>query len=210
MNNIQDNNVDSQESIDGDGGNFVNKVYYYDSAIEPPVLAPVVPLANFIGLANIVYNDPLPADQSVISVNGVKYTVIASKNDQSNSYQGFVLYDPVTNSVFAVNRGSQELMDFGIDAEMAITGINSQWSDALALANVAATFAESHNNATVYAVGHSLGGSLAEMQAAYFGWVGYTFNAYGASDVFNNLGLTVSPNAVIPRQLADARSGIFS
>lgn len=189
--------VDSADAVNGDGGAFANKASYYSSAAQSQVLPPTVQLANFIGLANLVYVNPLAPNKSTLLVNGTSYTVIDSTDDPSNSYQGLVLYDKSTNSVFVVDRGSQEAEDFVVDAKMAVSAVNAQWSDALALANSAAAYAQSVGASTVYTVGHSLGGTLAEMQAAYFGWVGYTFNAYGASDVFNQLGLTPSSRASI-------------
>jgi len=186
-----------QALISGDGDTFANKAAFYNSASTPQDLEPVISLSNFIGLANLVYSNPLPTqDSPPIVVNGTSYDVIDSIDDPANSYQGMLLYDGKTNSYFVVNRGTQGRDDLITDAVMAVTTINNQWSDALALANEAKTDAAALGS-TVYAVGHSLGGSLAQLQAADFGWVAYTFNAYGANDVFNNLGLTLNMNASI-------------
>jgi len=197
MTSAMDETSGLQALIDGDGDTFTNKAAFYDSAGAPQDqdIPTIIPLATFIGLANLVYS-PLQAKNTTLEVNGTSYTVIDSVDDPANSYQGYLLLDTTTNSYFVVNRGTQEGGDAITDAVMAVAAINNQWSDALALANEAATDAAARGS-TVYAVGHSLGGSLAQLQAADFGWVGYTFNAYGASDVFNQLGLTLNSQASI-------------
>lgn len=125
-------------------------------------------------------------------------TVYKTLDDTSNSYQGMIPIDDTTNSLIVVNRGTQELEDWGIDAVMADQDVNLQWPDALNLAQQAADYASSHGYTTIYATGHSLGGTLAQMQAAYFGWNGVTFNAYGADQIFKDkLGYTISPDADI-------------
>lgn len=84
---------------------------------------------------------------------------------------------------------------------MAFTTVNNQWGTnlvgALALAQRAATYASANGITAIYATGHSLGGTLTQMQAAYFGWQGYTFNAYGAGEVYKKLGLATSSSAYI-------------
>lgn len=127
MMNMMDNVDGMQNPIDGGGNAFANKAAFYDSVEQVASVAPVVPLDNFIGLTNIVYSDPLPTSTSpAILVNGTSYTVIDSINDQANSYQGFILLDKTTNSLFVVNRGSQEPGDFKTDAAMAVAAVNNR------------------------------------------------------------------------------------
>ncbi|SFT72603.1 calcium-binding protein [Paraburkholderia aspalathi] len=156
-----------------------------------------IPLANFIGFANLVYGNPLPTVGSTLTLNGDEYQVYDTKDDASTSYQGMILLDQTTNSMIVVNRGTQEPFDAYTDTQMALTAVNNQWPDALSLAQEAANYASSHEISTVYSVGHSLGGTLTQLQAVKFGWVGVTFNAYGAGEVFNQLNFPLSPAANI-------------
>ena len=210
MKSAMDETAGLQTLIDGNGDTFTNKPAFYDpaTASQSQALPAAVSLSTFIGLANLVYNT-LQAKNTTLEVNGTLYKVVDSVDDTANSYQGYLLFDATTNSYFVVNRGTKEPGDIITDAVMAVAAINNQWSDALALANEAKTDAAARGS-TVYAVGHSLGGSLAQLQAADFGWVGYTFNAYGASDVFTKLGLTLNSHASIKnyRTLFDVVSDV--
>jgi len=145
-----------------------------------------IPTSALIGFSALVYQN-LPAPGTPLKVNHVTYTVYKTLDDPSNSYQGMILIDNTTHSLIVVNRGTQELEDWGIDATMADQDVNLQWSDALNLAQQAADYAAANGYSTIYATGQSLGGSLAQMQAAYFGWKGVTFNAYGSQGVYNQL-----------------------
>jgi Ca2+-binding RTX toxin-like protein len=202
MTSAMDETVGLQALINDDM--FSNKAAFYDSAIasQNQVVAAAITLsyslANFIGLAAVVYFDPLPTKTSVpIEINGTAYTIIDSINDQANSYQGLILFDKSSDSIIVVNRGSQEAGDFGTDAKMFLANINNQWADAEKLGQEAADYAKTHDIATIYSVGHSLGGTLTQLQATKFGWTGVTFNAYGAGELLANYGLTQSSTATI-------------
>jgi Ca2+-binding RTX toxin-like protein len=153
--------------------------------------------ATFVGLSDLVYND-LPADNSLITLNGDVYQVLKSANTASG-YQGMVLQSQTDSSVIVVNRGTEAARDVLVDGQMVFAAANSQWSDALQLAQYAQTYAQDHGNATVYATGHSLGGTLAQLQAADFGWQGVTFNAYGAYQLSQgpSIHIAISSNASI-------------
>jgi pimeloyl-ACP methyl ester carboxylesterase len=153
--------------------------------------------STLVGFSDLVYKD-LPSPGATLEVNGIRYTVYQTLNDTSNSYQGMILIDNTTHSLIVVNRGTQELEDWGIDAAMADKDVNLQWPDALNLAQQAKDYADANGITNIYAVGHSLGGTLAQMQAAYFGWKGVTFNAYGADELYKAMpGYSISPNADI-------------
>lgn len=144
-------------------------------------------LSNFIGLADQVYDD-LPQKGAKIEINHSYYDVVLPPiNDVTASYQGMVLLDDATNSLIVVNRGTQGATDLVVDAAMADQDVNLQWSDALSLAQQAQSYADANGITNIYATGHSLGGSLAQMQAAYFGWKGVTFNPYGTDEIYNKL-----------------------
>jgi len=145
---------------------------------------------DFVGLANEAYDDN---PSSPININGNSFELVYSSPSDPSGYVGYVLYDVADNSVVVIDRGTQGPEDWSIDAAMAATDSNLQWPAAKTLADWAQAYAQPRN-ATVYAVGHSLGGTLAQMQAAVYGWDGVTFNAYGSGEVLSGLGYTVSPN----------------
>ena len=88
-------------------------------------------LSNFIGLSDQIYND-LPQQGTRIEINHSYCDVILPPvDDATTSYQRMVLLDEATNSLIVVNRGTQELEDWGIDAVMPNRDVNLQRSDAL-------------------------------------------------------------------------------
>lgn len=71
-------------------------------------------------------------------------------------------------------------------------GVNSQLNDAMVFANaVRAKVREMekslHSSIPITVTGHSLGGTLAEIEAFRFGFHGVTFNAYGAAGLAYNV-----------------------
>ncbi|MGH8146431.1 MAG: hypothetical protein ACREPY_08865, partial [Rhodanobacteraceae bacterium] len=147
-------------------------------------------LSNFVGLADQVYNDSNLRKQvgDSLIINGSQYEVVVTPvNDESTGYQGMVLLDVKTHSLIVVDRGTKGSTDLVVDAAMADQDVNLQWSDALSLAQQAADYAAANGITNIYTTGHSLGGSLAQMQAAYFGWKGVTFNPYGMDEIYNKL-----------------------
>lgn len=170
--------------------------------VQSPISA--VPLQNIIGLTATVYGNtslgtsaPLPDKGARITINDVQYTVVDVEND-STGYQGLTLFDPSTNAIIVVNRGTEPTAsDVGTDAEMAFETTSDQWQGALALGSRVAALAQQNGATAIYTTGHSLGGTLTQMQATYFGWQGYTFNAYGAGEIYTKLNLPVNPSAQI-------------
>jgi Ca2+-binding RTX toxin-like protein len=163
-------------------------------------------LGDFVGFSNIVYSK-LPSKDSLLDINGTAY-IVKDVSDTPNNYQGMYLYDPASNTVVVVNRGTKEGADAFTDAEMAVANVNNQWPDALKLAQEASDFAKARG-ATVYTVGHSLGGTLTQLQAATFGWMGVTFNAYGAGEVASSLNLSIgSANITNYRTMFDVVSDV--
>ncbi|MGH8146429.1 MAG: hypothetical protein ACREPY_08855 [Rhodanobacteraceae bacterium] len=73
--------------------------------------------STLIGFSALVYQN-LPAPGVPLKANHVTYTVYKTLDDTSNSYQGMILIDKTTHSLIVVNRGTQELEDWGIDAAM--------------------------------------------------------------------------------------------
>ncbi len=168
---------------------------------------------DYVGVANWIYgvgggpltNPPIPSNNTKININGKTYIVLQSIDNLANSYQGAVLKDVTDNVVVVVNRGSQEAEDFAIDLKMAETSANAQWDDADRLALWANTYASINKISSIVSVGHSLGGTLTQLQAAKYGWAAVTFNAYGAGEVAAAKGITISSSANITnyRELFD-------
>ena len=161
-------------------------------------------IANMAGLSALVYGNgdltthaSLPGLHQIITVNNVQYEVIDAEDD-SSGYQGMTLWDAASKSIIVVNRGTEpKLNDVWTDAKMAFSTTSNQWQGALALGNRVSALAAQFGATSIYCAGHSLGGTLTQMQAAYFGWTGYTFNAYGAGEIYGKLGLAVSPSAQV-------------
>src|SRR5579885_3017313 len=144
-------------------------------------------LSNFVGLSDQIYNDSniLKQVNDTLTINGSPYVVILPPVDDGlTGYQGMVLLDEATHSLIVVNRGTKGSTDLVVDAAMADKDVNLQWPDALNLAQQAKNYAAANGITNIYTTGHSLGGSLAQMQAAYFGWKGVTFNAYGTDELY--------------------------
>jgi Ca2+-binding RTX toxin-like protein len=147
-------------------------------------------VTDAVGLSNIVY-DQLPVWDAVnkkyvpsdITINNVDYKVVEISPITNTSYEGMILYDQQSNTYVIANRGTKEPIDGLVDAGMAFYNTNEQWYYASKLAQDAQRFAAA-KSATVISVGHSLGGSLTQLQCAVYGFTGYTFNAYGADQVF--------------------------
>ncbi|TPG04115.1 hypothetical protein EAH88_18575 [Rhodanobacter glycinis] len=207
--------IDKLDGIDallnGDTEDFSNLSHntaYYTPEAAASVAPAANSLENMIGLSDLIYSDgglfsrgTLPSINDIVTVNGTKYSVI-DKEDDPSGYQGLTLYDIASNIIIVVSKGTQTVQNFWTDAVMATATINNQWTAAYALGSRVADKAAALGVTTIYATGHSLGGSLTQMLAARFGWQGYTFNAYGADEVYQKLvqlGLVppVNPNAHI-------------
>lgn len=86
-----------------------------------------------------------------------------------------MLEDVTDDVIVVVNRGTQEATDWKIDGIMATTSVNNQWGDADALAQWASSYASTNHFSSIVSVGHSLGGTLTQLQCAKYGWTGITF-----------------------------------
>ncbi|HEV2679663.1 MAG TPA: hypothetical protein VGV14_04115, partial [Rhodanobacter sp.] len=162
-----------------------------------------------VGFSNAVYS-PLPVKDPItgkynppkITINDIDYTVVDVSPPNNVGYMGMILYDPKSNTVVVANRGTQGGTDAFVDAGMAFTDVNLQWPLASALAQKAQNIAAT-THASVIAVGHSLGGTLTQLQCATYGFTGYTFNAYGAAQVFGNSALNPSARIYNYRTMFD-------
>ncbi|KZC84452.1 hypothetical protein TW91_0871 [Neisseria flavescens] len=121
-------------------------------------------------------------------IGGNHYRVLAIHKNPTTDYQGVVYQDVRTNEIVVAHRGTSSLMDAKVDLKMVIHKANIQAEDAAKLTRIALKAAKEfhddhpeYNTPRITQVGHSLGGTLAQIQSYRFKQEGVTFNAYGAA-----------------------------
>ena len=121
-------------------------------------------------------------------IGGNHYRVLAVHKNPTTDYQGVVYQDVRTNEIVVAHRGTSSLMDAKVDLKMVIHKANIQAEDAAKLTMLALKEADKFHNKhpeqsqpRITQVGHSLGGTLAQIQSYRFKQEGVTFNAYGAA-----------------------------
>ena len=121
-------------------------------------------------------------------IGGNHYRVLAIHKNPTTDYQGVVYQDVRTNEIVVAHRGTSSLMDVNVDLKMVIHKANIQAEDAAKLTRIALKAAKEfhddhpeYNTPRITQVGHSLGGTLAQIQSYRFKQEGVTFNAYGAA-----------------------------
>lgn len=121
-------------------------------------------------------------------IGGNHYRVLAVHKNPTTDYQGVVYQDVRTNEIVVAHRGTSSLMDVNVDLKMVIHKVNIQAEDAAKLTMMALKEADKFHNKhpeqsqpRITQVGHSLGGTLAQIQSYRFKQEGVTFNAYGAA-----------------------------
>jgi len=160
---------------------------------------------DYAALAQDSYKDPV-LNQSV-KIGGVEYTPIAYANDPHTGFQA-TAYDHKdangAHEVVIAYRGTEfdrePVHDGAVDAGMVLSGVNAQTPDSMAFTQRVMTQAHERAKAGGYALdisvtGHSLGGTLAEINAHKFGLHGDTFNAYGSAGLAQ--GIPAGGNQVI-------------
>lgn len=134
-----------------------------------------------------------PISKSFV-IDGHPYTVIAAVSDADTGYRARAYRRTDTGAVTIAECGTMSpLQDGGRDAVtdflMVRDRTNRQWPEAEKFAgsviDLVKQNAASYKTAVpdITVVGHSLGGTLAELTAAKFALPGETFNAYGAVDL---------------------------
>ena len=123
-------------------------------------------------------------------IGGNHYRVLAVHKNPTTDYQGVVYQDVRTNEIVVAHRGTSSLMDVNVDLKMVIHKANIQAEDAAKLTMMALKEADKFHNKhpeqsqpRITQVGHSLGGTLAQIQSYRFKQEGVTFNAYGAASL---------------------------
>lgn len=139
-------------------------------------------------LAQDSYHDPVLNKPK--ELGGVKYEAIDVANNPLTGFQATAYRRMDTGEVIIAYRGTEfdrePVQDGGVDAGMVLTGLNLQRGDSEAFTQRVLERAKleadlHHRPMQVTVTGHSLGGTLAELNASKFGLHGETFNAYGAA-----------------------------
>lgn len=96
----------------------------------------------------------------------------------NDGYAGAIYRNNQTGELIIVNAGTEKILSVdGINvAQMVLGNVPTQYSTARRIVQEALTLTK--NVSAVSVTGHSLGGSLAQLQAIEFGTEAITFNAY--------------------------------
>lgn len=144
-------------------------------------------------LSSTIY-DHLDAG-SVIRSNNHKYEVIYVSPPSATNYRGAVFQDMETGQLIVANKGTDitSLHDIKADLSMGMMLASTQWPEAAATMRAAVGYAHANGIplSSISATGHSLGGALAQLQAATFGVYAETFNAYGAAAMAKHMGIDI-------------------
>ena len=126
-------------------------------------------------------------------IDGHPYKVIATVSDTDTGYRARAYQRTDTGAVAIVECGTlSPLQDGGLDAAtdflMVRNQTNRQWPEAQKFAEKAIATAKAsepafHHPIDITVVGHSLGGTLAQLTSVKYHLRGTTFNAYGAVDL---------------------------
>lgn len=142
---------------------------------------------DYAGLAKDAYEDRrewVRRPDKGISINGHLYKAVDAQ-DSPSGFQATAYQRVDTGEIIIAYRGTHGVHDALVDTVMVADKVNPQEADARAFTQRVIEYAKAHgiplNQVTV--TGHSLGGTLAEIEAARFGLRGATFNAYGSVDL---------------------------
>lgn len=142
---------------------------------------------DYAALAKDAYQDRrhLVGTPKTIDVGGHQYYIRAAQSRPSGFQAASYQEAKPPYAIIIAYRGTQGLHDALVDTVMVADKVNPQEADARAFTGLVLDYAKQHGIPTseVAVTGHSLGGTLAEIEAWRFGLHGDTFNAYGAVDL---------------------------
>lgn len=150
---------------------------------------------EYAGLAQDAYHDQPsnPADnRKLVTIGGHQYRAIEYAANNLNGFHATAYQRAGSNEIVIAIRGTDTdfkhdalttLQDIGVDAAMVAGKVNPQEADARTFVAQMIEYAKQHGIPLdqISITGHSLGGTLAEIEAARYGLHGETFNAYGAA-----------------------------
>ena len=134
-----------------------------------------------------------PPGGKSVKIGQHSYRILDHQDNPRTGYQGTIYQRADTGEIVVAHRGTEfdrEALKDGVlaDGGMVFNRSNLQVSDAIALTRTAVLKAQEVGELTgrtppVTVTGHSLGGTLAQVSAHYFGLKGETINAYGAASL---------------------------
>ncbi|WP_448100790.1 XVIPCD domain-containing protein [Luteibacter jiangsuensis] len=153
-------------------------------------------------LAQDSYQDPVLNKPKLLG--DFAYEAIDVANNSRTGFQATAYRRMDTGEIVIAYRGTEfdrePIHDGGVDAGMVLTGLNAQTADSVAFTERVLERAKldadlHHRPLQVTVTGHSLGGTLAEINSTKFGLKGETFNAYGAAGLLQ--GVPAGGNQII-------------
>lgn len=148
-------------------------------------------------LSQDVYHDT--EKNKKVTLDGITYRVIDTASNPKTGFQAqaYERMDVHPHQVIIAYRGTEfdrePVHDGGVDAGMVLAGVNLQTEDSTRFAEKVISEANQHAKdegrqlPEITVTGHSLGGTLAEINAARYGLKGETFNAYGAAGLMEGV-----------------------
>ncbi|MGN6235234.1 hypothetical protein [Dyella sp.] len=138
-------------------------------------------------------------------LDGQKYKVFGYASDPISGFHATAYQNEATGDIVVAYRGTDPglfsgktnaervghalttMQDIAVDAAMVRDTVNPQRkaADAFTQAMIDKAARAGISRDRIFVAGHSLGGTLAEIEAANFGLAGSTYNAYGAAGLLN-------------------------
>jgi len=151
--------------------------------------------ADYALLAQDSYKDRKLQKKDLI-LGEVAYRVLDHADNPKTGFQATAYRRVDTGEVVIAFRGTEfgrePVQDGLVDTGMALVGVNAQAPEANAftqkvLDKAKADAEKSSQPLSITVTGHSLGGTLAQLEAHRFGLKGETFNAYGAAGLVHGV-----------------------
>lgn len=131
----------------------------------------------------------------LVKLGSHTYRAIAKADNSNTGFQATAYEEASEHKVVIAYRGTEPdrdaLRDGLVDVGMVFTGLNGQEADSREFTHKVIEMAKQRGEARglsneLSVTGHSLGGTLAEINASEFGLPGQTFNAYGAAGLYHD------------------------